>query len=117
MLPSVARVVAACVPGQRVVVVVAGQAYQLPETPPVPVVVPPDPVEVLAKQLLERDAEARAVAASTQLRVLEESQRTQELLRRTIEGQQEIVSTLMLPVVPTGYDKTGRITSAQRKKD
>lgn len=117
MLPPSVRLVAACAPGKRVAVIVAGARFELPWALQEPAACGADPVQILAAQLAERDEQARAAAQASEERMREGMLVVADLARRAIEMQERVVETLMLPVVPTGYDKTGRIISAQRKKD
>lgn len=96
-----------------------GAAYSLPLEPEAVMPPAPDPIEVLAQQLRERDAEMRAaveVVAGVAQRADERTAELQGLVKDSIEGQQRIVDTLMLPVVPTKYDKAGRLIEARRKE-
>lgn len=111
------RSVLACAAGAKVKLVLGRNEYELPLKPPAVVPAPPDPIEVLAKQIAERDAAERADRAAAEARAKNEAEELRKLVAQTIEGQERIVETLMLPVIPTGYDKSGRIMSAQRKKD
>lgn len=109
------RAVAQLAPGKRLTVLAAGKAYELPIEPERPPVALPDPLEVLAQQLLERDAESRTQQAADTARAAAQASSVEGLLKATIDGQRRIVETLFLPVVPTKYDKEGRIIEARRK--
>lgn len=116
---SVLRAVAACAPGKRITVFVpSGVMYALPvvqEPPPPPP--PPDAIEVLSKQLLERDADARAAAARTDEAIDEAIVAIKEavdgLSAELADGVKEIVGTLHLPVKPA-YFPDGKLRHAQR---
>lgn len=99
-LPNAARLAAALAPGKRLTVIIAGASFALPAAPEAPADKPATPDAPTPRAELPR-AEVEEI---------------RRLLEETIKGQERIVETLMLPVVPTGYDKSGRITAAQRKK-
>lgn len=107
--------IALLAPGKRVTVVAAGQTVLLPIVPPPAPEAVPSMEAVLLERLLERDAATRSANAAAAVAARETTEHLASLLQETITGQQRIVETLMLPVVPTSYDKTGRITAAQRK--
>lgn len=73
-----------------------------PAPPPQPA---PDPIKSLGVAL----EPLRGIAESTRT--------TEELLKQSIAGQERIVETLFLPVVPTRYDKDGRIIEARRREE
>lgn len=105
-----ARAIEACAPGKRVMVMFAsGKSLTLPIVPEPPPLAPPHPLEVLGNQLMERDAAMRAIA-------LRAEEANAALRSELAEGVREIVGTLHLPVVPTKYDKDGRIIEARRKE-
>lgn len=120
MSSSALSLVARLAPGKRLTVITpAGATYRLPLEPaPVPAAAP-DPIEVLSQQLLERDAKLRVAVetvATIAARADERTEELQGLVRESIDGQERIVHTLMLPVVPTKYDKAGRLVEARRKE-
>lgn len=105
-----ARAIEACAPGKRVTVMFAsGKSLTLPIVPPTPEPEPPHPVAVLSQQLLERDAETRASMEAV-------SAALEGLSTELANVGREIVGTLHLPVVPTKYDKEGRMIEARRKE-
>lgn len=108
----------AALTGKPVKVFAAGKSYELPLKPPPVHVEPPHPLEVVSQQLLEREAETRATVeavASIVARTDERASALEGLIKESINGQQRIVATLMLPVVPTKYDAAGRLVEARRK--
>lgn len=111
---SVLRAIAACAPGRRVVVSVpSGKVYRLPIAPEPVRPEPPHPLAVLSQQLLERDAQMDARNETTLSAV---RSALDGLAAAHAEGVREIVGTLHLPVVPTKYDKDGRMIEARRKE-
>lgn len=116
---SVLRLVEACARGARVTVIIAGKPHELPLEPEAVTPPPPSAIEVLSQQLLARDAQMRtAVESVTEVAAQADARNAelQGLVRTSIDGQQRIVDTLMLPVVPTKYDKAGRLVEARRKE-
>lgn len=110
-----ARAIAACAPGKRVTVTFAsGKRLALPiaaEPPP-----PPNPIDVLSEQLRERDAATAEIGLRTTDAIAAMKDAVDGLATELAQGVKEIVGTLHLPVVPTKYDKDGRIIEARRKE-
>jgi hypothetical protein len=123
MQPSLLKRIAACAPGKRITVFVpSGEVYELPLAPKAAPVEPPSPIETLSKQLLERDAQARAAAAEANARSDEALTAVKEAIGAVATGQaqvaesvNEMAGTLHLPVKPV-YDKSGKLIGAQRVK-
>lgn len=105
---NLARAIAACASGARVTLTfTSGKSIALPIVPEPLSPAPPHPLEVVSQQLLERDAQTRETLTAVQLAV-------NGLSSEFAQGVKEIVGTLHLPVVPTKYDKDGRISEARR---
>lgn len=113
--PDVVRCTAECAPGKRVQVVTRDGTWNLPHVP-VPVVVPPHPLEVVATQLLEHDERTRAHVATVA--------DTAGVLRATLaevtegqvriaEGIRSLAATMAAPVEPV-YNAQGKLIGAQR---
>ena len=122
-LPDAVARVAACAPGKRITVVTPdGKAYALPIAPEPAPVVPPHPFEAVSQQLLARDAEARAAAASIVERMAGTLNAVREVVGAVAAGQAQVAAsvnemsgTLHLPVKPV-YDKAGKLIGAKRVK-
>ena len=122
---DVVRAVAALAPGKRVIVMASGvrEPEQLKAEAP-------SPLQVVSQRLLERNAEIQATVTSVAesvMRIGETAEALKAVVASVAEGQvglahsfdngvKEIVGTLHLPVVPTKYDKNGRIAEARRKE-
>ena len=114
--------VAALAPGKRVTVISGGKAYELPVKPPVLVAEPPHPLEAIAKQLSERDAEIRDLLAAVTSRTEEAITEVKAAVKDVAAGHDkvaqsvdEMTKTLHLPVKPH-YDKAGKLEYAKRVK-
>jgi len=121
MLPDVVRLLAQLAPGKAATVIVKGKPYVLPLIPG-PHVEPPNPLEIAAKELLERDAATRAMFESVSKSLADSVVRSSEGLGALSAGQEKIAEsvnrlagTLHLPVKPI-YNKSGKIVGAQRDK-
>jgi hypothetical protein len=118
---DVLRAVAACAPGKRVMVLVpSGEVHELPIVPEPARPDPPNPIEVLSQQLLERDTLARAAAAEVSARADEALAAVMDALAVVADGQEKVVAsidentrTLHLPVKPA-YFPDGKLRHAQR---
>lgn len=119
---NVLRAVAALAPGKRVTVIASGKSYDLPSKPaPVPVE-PPHPFEAVSKQMLERDAEIRALFKAVAERTDGALNQVREAVSSVNAGQAEVVKSvnenteaLYQPVKPA-YFKDGKLMHAQRVK-
>lgn len=114
--------VAACAPGRRVTVITAGKSFVLPSVPEVQPEPPPNPLEVAAAQLLERDAASRALFESTRKSMEEVVTRVDGSVAAVAAAQAnvaasvaELADTMALPVKPI-YDKQGKLIGAERVK-
>ena len=117
---DVLRSISMLAPGKRVSVRDHGIIYALPAEPPPEPVIPPNPVEVAAKQLLESDAQTRELIQSFGPKVEESLVRVEQAVEMVAAGQFEVVQTvkentrtLHLPVKPK-YNKAGKLIAAQR---
>lgn len=123
MPPKILKLIEQCAPGKRIVVSVpSGEVYELPLAPKAAPAEPPNPIETLSKQLLERDAEQRAAVAEANARSDETLAVVKEAIGAVAAGQaqvaesvNEMAGTLHLPVKPV-YDKGGKLIGAQRVK-
>lgn len=114
------RAIAALAPGRRVTVVIRGKARSLPAAPQPAPVAAPDPLEIAARQLLERDVETRSAVAALTERVGDSVRDVGAAIGTIAAGQielaqqvKELAGTLHLPVRPV-YDASGKIIGAQR---
>lgn len=122
-LPDAVRCVAACAPGKRVTVVTPdGKAYALPIVPEPASIASPDPMTIAAKQLLESDAQSRALLESVGKNFAEVFARVDDSIGAVAVGQAQVAQsvaelsgTLHLSVKPV-YDKAGKLIGAQRVK-
>jgi hypothetical protein len=128
-LPDAAKCIAECAQGKRVRAIVRGCVYDLPLQPEPEPVPAPHPLEAVATQLLERDAQTRATVSlvvanveSVVARVDETSSAVNSALasvaigqQKIADGMQHIAVTMALPVKPV-YDKQGKLVGAQRVK-
>jgi hypothetical protein len=128
-LPDAVKCIAECAPGRRVRAIVRGVAYDLPLLPEPEPVQPPHPLEAVATQLLERDAQTRATVTQVVANVESVLARVDETTNvvksalsdvaagqnKIADGMQHIASTLSLPVKPV-YDDQGKLVGAQRVK-
>lgn len=117
---DVVRAVAALAPGRRVVVSAAGERYELPLKPAPAPIEPPHPLEVLSKQLLERDASARATAAEVAARADDAMNAVRTVVADVAAGQArvaqcvaQLAETIALPTEPV-YDENGKLMGARR---
>lgn len=121
-LPDAVQRVAELAVGRPVTVIVAGKSYPLPIVPvPAPVALP-DPMTTAARQLLESDAQGRAMLETVGKNFAEVFTRTERRIEAVAAGQEQIVQsvkeltgTLHLPVKPV-YDKAGKLIGAERAK-
>ena len=126
-LPDAVKCIAECAPGRRVRAIVRGVAYDLPLLPEPEPVQPPHPLEAVATQLLERDAQTRVTVSQVVANVENVVARVDETTNvvksalanvaggqdKIAEGMQDIASALSRPVKPV-YDKQGKLVGAQR---
>jgi len=119
---NVLRAVAALAPGKRVMVLTAAGAHELPLKPPPAKVEPPHPLELVSKQLLERDAEARSTITAVAARADETLNSVKAAVADVAAGQaqvaqcvEQLAATLELPTEPI-YDDSGKLIGAQRVK-
>lgn len=114
---NLARAIEACSCGRRVTITLAsGKTYRFPILAQEPEAPAPDPLDVLSRQLLERDAAVRSAVDAVKDAVATVAAGQVDLAQTFEQGVKEIVGTLHLPVVPTKYDKDGRIAEARRKE-
>lgn len=119
---SVLRAVSLLAPGKRVTIFAEGNSYALPAKPkPVPVE-PSHPFEEVSKQMLERDAEIRALITAVSERTDGALSHVRAVVSAVALGQAAVVEsvkentrTLKLPVIAK-YDKNGRVTEARRQR-
>jgi hypothetical protein len=119
---SVLRAVAALAPGKSVTVFTAGESYELPPKPKPVTPEPPHPFEAVSKQMLERDAEIRALIKAVAERTDGALNQVKEAVSSVNAGQAEVVKSvnenteaLYQPVKPA-YFKDGKLMHAQRVK-
>jgi len=119
--PEAVACIAECAPGKRVRAIIPHDIYELPLPPEQAPVAPPHPLEAVAMQLMERDAQTRAIVTEVVAALLGDAvSAIKSALSGVAQGQnkvheavQQIASTLDRPVKPV-YDKQGKLVGARR---
>ena len=119
--PEAVTCIAECAPGKRVRAIIPHDIYELPlpqDPEPVP---PPHPLEAVAKQLIERDAQTRAIVKEVMAELLADAVNSIKSALsgvgqgqdKVLEAVQQVAKTLDSPVKPV-YDKQGKLVGARR---
>ena len=119
--PEAVTCIAECAPGKRVHAIIPHDIYELPLQPEPEPVAPPHPLEAVARQLMERDAQTREIVTQVVAALLDEAvSAIKSALSGVAQGQdkvqeavQQIASMLDRPVKPV-YDKHGKLVGARR---
>ena len=119
--PEAVTCIAECAPGKRVRAIIPHDIYELPLQPDPAPVATPHPLEAVAMQLMERDAQTRAIVTEVVAALLGEAVSAIKSALfgvgqnqdKVLEAVQRVAKTLDSPVTPV-YDKQGKLVGARR---
>ena len=119
--PEAVTCIAECAPGKRVRAVIPHDIYELPLPQDPEPVAPPHPLEAVAKQLIEREAQTRAIVKEVVAELLADAVNSIKSALsgvgqgqdKVLEAVQQVAKTLDSPVTPV-YDKHGKLVGARR---
>ena len=119
--PEAVTCIAECAPGKRVRAIIPHDIYELPLTREQEPVAAPHPLEAVAMQLMERDAQTRAIVTEVVAALLGDAvsaiksalSGVGQNQDKVLEAVQQVAKTLDSPVKPV-YDKQGKLVGARR---